>query len=191
MNSQDYSFSVGEIEFVIRVDFTCSIKRTNAYRGDHGSDYAFVVACILIRQNENLVLLQDEWDVYNLIVWLSTLENSLSKPIEIPAELGISAGKVSNWWDDYWQKIEDETVTAADESTYQLLSKALFTSDSKNGHIAAYAVSGYAYLEVVARTDSKCFHQVSTFSTDESALSVHALREEIGIELARKLVITH
>jgi hypothetical protein len=191
MNTVEYSLLVGDVELVLQVDFFRSIESTHQFRADHGDDYAFVVACVGARLNGGLIVVQTEWDVYNLIVWLGTLEVGLSNPVKIAFDQGSSVNSVSDWLDQYWVRVSDETEGKEDESRYDLISKSLLTIDSKSGHIAAYLLGGYAYIEVLGHADGKRHVQKSTFDTLEIIQRVSSVREKIKGDLLRRLVTSH
>jgi hypothetical protein len=191
MNTTDYLLQIGDIELVLHVDFARSVDSTNAFRGEHGRDYAFVVASVFITHDKQRLLVQDEWDVYNLIVWLGTLSDGLLNPFVIGDARAIVVGKLSDWLHDYWKRVSDDSATVEDKATYELVSQTLLTTDSKNGHIAAYVLDDRTYIEVLSSAGSTRHIQTSTFNSDEGSQNVLETVSKIKFDLSQKFMTLH
>lgn len=179
---KDFSFQIGALEVVARVYRDESRGATKRHRGDHGTDYLFVVGEILVLQDGSPALIANQDETYNMQEWLSSMKKQLQHPFDISDLVENPINLVSEWMVGYWDDVGNECESASDATLYDKLKATLLQSDSRQGILAIYRNLGRAYIDCATRPnsgDTYAFRH-SQFDTPTAAICVDEVRRRIA-----------
>ncbi len=139
------------IDWEIRVE--PSLLETRAYQAQHGNEFVFAVGSTWLKIRGACFTVGSEFHTANVIETLKIVEVRLASPPPFPAlEKLVARGGLCAWMREYWNLVDQDRITAADEWVYDLLFPLCVMAE-RDGCVAIYDYQGVPTVEVSAKTD--------------------------------------
>ena len=181
-----YSCSLGDFDLEFDIDMDESVYGFRVFAGKHPENFAYVAGSIWVRQKHSRYLVR-EFNTANLVLWMQDLASKLEVPPAISPDVLASVGfHVCRWFTDYWDRVDRDTASVADEETYDSLSSYCLVSEGA-GCIAVFAADGGSIVQVCSK-QSKVVNPLCFEARPASAVAsaLRKLSAEVAQEVRRR-----
>jgi hypothetical protein len=171
------------------VKIDASILETKSFNLPDSRDFVYVVADTWLRIGDARYILGSEFDTGNLIEFLRYFEKRLyALPLLDEISTVVERCGWAVWVRGYWERLNDDTITAEDEALYDLLEP--ISVMAYDGYIGVYKYNDVAMIEVATRPETSI--PVFVCSSFEPAKLIEDLKQiRISVKSTVSTAMSH